>query len=645
MPELGEENERDTSPSPGRLRTLTRLFGSKATWTIATLSAAIAGSVPLVKNVDELRLYFERWGSDREYRATLQHPHPDILKEEVIATWSSGEIMLAMSQIDGYLGRLKDAPSWMKLCLTKSGVFPETHVNQYNDKIQIAETYNDRKNQLALQQRLDRIDIDKIEDGRFLQTSDAFQRLLRRSGKQFLSRYKQSEISHLAPAELYLLRNAIYGQYGYRFDTPKLRKFAYRMGWNSKWASFKPELVTRVERCNAFFLQELHPVAELGALGRGVLIRLPKSAASPRLLKSAFCTCLSQSKVHVDCRENPGGTNESEFRDYVDLIIDIVQGETNTVSWTFLDERSVAAADIDSFRFNQDKFFSAALDVSVALQAAFRDRSFTLAVSDGSARAAFWGVQLTLAGATVDRMGSDPGFMRDVADKMCVATREALELAGPHIPRVEELTPTGTSDGIGIVQKSIIFDNERIALTKEYVKKHYGLSLAEIEFTPRAVVVHSAGSGSLGEVYDRMKNPKLESARADARHEGPEANVSVHYLIDTDGAIYSLMKDFYIARHATGIGHLAIGIANIGVATPTEAQIAANAQLIRFLKKRYDSIEWVVASPEVATLKKSSFWEEKERDDAFENPGPGAAFMTKLRLRLGDLKLGTTPQE
>jgi len=44
-------------------------------------------------------------------------------------------------------------------------------------------------------------------------------------------------------------------------------------------------------------------------------------------------------------------------------------------------------------------------------------------------------------------------------------------------------------------------------------------------------------------------------------------NSLMHYLVDKDGMIYSLMQDFYVARHAVGLDHIAIGIGNVSAAS------------------------------------------------------------------------------
>jgi hypothetical protein len=96
--------------------------------------------------------------------------------------------------------------------------------------------------------------------------------------------------------------------------------------------------VSAVEMSNAYFLDEVHPIRELGALGRGVLIRRSDSATFPTFLKPGLCTCLAQRKFAIECRESASDSRD-EFHDFVDLVIDFRVGQAGRVEWTFLDSR------------------------------------------------------------------------------------------------------------------------------------------------------------------------------------------------------------------------------------------------------------------------------------------------------------------
>lgn len=43
---------------------------------------------------------------------------------------------------------------------------------------------------------------------------------------------------------------------------------------------------------------------------------------------------------------------------------------------------------------------------------------------------------------------------------------------------------------IKIIDKPIDFGKERIEMTKDYIKKHYGFEVENIEITPKIIVLH-----------------------------------------------------------------------------------------------------------------------------------------------------------
>ncbi len=73
-------------------------------------------------------------------------------------------------------------------------------------------------------------------------------------------------------------------------------------------------------------------------------------------------------------------------------------------------------------------------------------------------------------------------------------------------------------------------------------------------------------------------------------------NVGSHFLIDTNGTIYSSMPLNYIARHVIGLNYTSIGIENVGYTTNgfTDEQILANQKLIKYLQSMYPSIKYVI---------------------------------------------------
>jgi N-acetylmuramoyl-L-alanine amidase len=627
-------------------RSLVRLNKRLAIAAAAT-GTLIGGTVTAVQNMDALQARYQKWHHDREYENTLRRPFPDLLTDKDIEGWSSGRLQLAELQIDGYLGRLKSSPPWIKQCLRDRVIFPKNHDSQYNDRLELEETYIDRSNKEIIREKIDYIQINKIEDADIYRTPDPFTRLLKRASVQLLSSYKDSEISSLDKGELYLLRNAIYGQHGYKFDTPKLRKFANRRGWSAASATFKNDDVSALERCNAYFLEEVHPIKELGALGRAVLIRRSDSASFPAFLKPGLCTCLGQRKFAIDCRESASDPRD-EFHNFIDLVVDFRVGQAIAIEWTFLDNRYVSPADLDHFKGNQDRFISAAADLNAALHEVFRSRNIALVSSKDNQRGAYWGAKLTISEDALQQLASDPTFLREATVGVCKGVWDALEQAGPFIPRTVDLlaAPVDPSQPtLEIYDKPIVFDDLRIKLTKEYILRHYGVAGTGIELTPKLIVVNWTDTRTLEEAYEKFRPSILPMPRSPPSPSDGEVNYSAHYLIDRDGTIFNLMKDFEIARHMIGLDRQALAIANVGSANVplTPAQAQATAQLVRFLTRKYESISFLIGASEYETFLGTYLWEEK---DPLLKPiasGPGPTFLGEVRGRLPDIALRSAP--
>jgi N-acetylmuramoyl-L-alanine amidase/YARHG domain len=579
--------------------------------------------------------------NERSYIAQLQNPYPTLLDHAAIAGWSSGQVRLALYQIDGYHGLLKTAPIWIKVCLTSVDIFSELANHQFNDRIELPESYVDWQNKQILQQRLDQIDKDQREDGAALRINDPFKKLLTRSRYQLLSRYKDSELPQLDKTELYLLRNAIYARHGYPFSTAKLWKFVNRMGWTRN--KYTP--ITPVEACNAFFLQDLHPTQELGALGRGVLIKDSATAPQSNYVRPAICSCLAEAGRHIDCQQGPGQSDRADFHAFVDLIIEFDSGPSNTVEWTFLDEQDVVGADLDNFKTHEERFYASALAFNVAIQNALRTAGQDL-LSTADQHGPYWKLRLTLSPDTFSALARNPAFSSGLAQNVCESVHGAFEHAGPFIPRTvaPPARPDPTNPVLEINDKPIEFEGLRTKLTQEYVKTHYGIAIKDIDFLPGALtmlIVHRSKTDDLPSFYESVRKSILPGTQEFEDDENADVNMSTHYVVDKDGTIYSLMKDFQIARHSIGLDRHAIGITVIGTAKdePSEKQVVATAMLVRYLKSKYGSIAWLIGDQDMTRFQGDPLWEEKLPFSADPARDPSAPFMIKLRAFVNDLAL------
>jgi beta-N-acetylhexosaminidase len=192
-------------------------------------------------------------------------------------------------------------------------------------------------------------------------------------------------------------------------------------------------------------------------------------------------------------------------------------------------------------------------------------------------------------------------------------------------------------------QKPIIFNQERIDMTKSYIKEHYGLHVRDIEINPKIILLHWTALESFEDSFLRLKPQKLFSDRKDIAKAGA-LNVSAHYLVDRDGAIYQLMPDNYMARHVIGLNYSSIGIENVGGKDNkeedlTEAQVRANVALIRYLKSKYPDIEYLVGHHEYRLMEKTPLWLEKDSSYRTKKSDPGVKFMKSVREEIEDLNL------
>jgi hypothetical protein len=370
------------------------IWRSRKAWVIAAtaLGSATAGGAAFVTNFETLSSHATDYLKTRDYIRTLKSPYPSILDEKTVSSWNVGTLELATYQIRGYLGQLKSSPSWIRQCLTTPEIFPDNYASQFNDHLELPESNTDSQNIALLSRRIDAIE---IQNDPLLRINDPYVRLLERASSTLLHRYKETEIAKLENTELYLLRNSIYMRHGRPFDTAKLEKYANRKGWPSLGAAYKPTSVTPVELCNALYLNALHASRELGAVGRGILIRNQNPSPTADLLKASLCSCLGQPKVLVECRENSGASEQDEFRDYVDLVLDFSVADANAVEWTFLDPRNVISADLGDLKPHMDTFLSSAVHFNAGVQSALKAHSLPFAGSHGRKNGPFWGAQVS----------------------------------------------------------------------------------------------------------------------------------------------------------------------------------------------------------------------------------------------------------
>lgn len=183
-----------------------------------------------------------------------------------------------------------------------------------------------------------------------------------------------------------------------------------------------------------------------------------------------------------------------------------------------------------------------------------------------------------------------------------------------------------------IIDKPIIFNEERMHLTSEYLLNRYGIEKEKPTIEPKMIVLHWTAIPTLQDSFEAFENPTLPNWRPDIENVSG-LNVSTHFLVDRDGTIYRLMPENIMGRHVIGLNHVAIGVENVGGAenTPlTDAQLKANIYLVSYLAKKYD-IEYLIGHHEYTLFENHPFWLEKDQNYRTKKSDPGPEFMNEVR--------------
>lgn len=205
------------------------------------------------------------------------------------------------------------------------------------------------------------------------------------------------------------------------------------------------------------------------------------------------------------------------------------------------------------------------------------------------------------------------------------------------------LTSYAEAQTFRIFEKPILFNEERQQLSLEYLEKRHGILQETATIEPKMVVVHWTAVYSLEATFD-VFNPVQLAGRPELTS-ASRLNVSAHFLVDRDGTIFRLLPDTTFAMHTIGLNYMAIGIENIGgpAAPLTRAQVKANAELIRYLRKKHD-IEFLIGHHEYDAFQGSPLWKESDPNYITQKQDPGDRFMKRLRKELSDLSFKSRPE-
>ena len=197
-----------------------------------------------------------------------------------------------------------------------------------------------------------------------------------------------------------------------------------------------------------------------------------------------------------------------------------------------------------------------------------------------------------------------------------------------------------------IENKPIVFNQERVELTREYLLERYGLQQESPYISPKMIVLHWTVIPTLKEAFEAFDPATLPNWRPDIENVSG-LNVSSQFMVDRDGTIYSLMPETNMARHVIGLNHCAIGIENIGGTKElplTKAQLKSNIWLVEYLSNKYP-IEYLIGHYEYTNFVNHPLWLEKDETYRTVKTDPGKDFMEKVRKATKNLNFKPVPKK
>ena len=160
--------------------------------------------------------------------------------------------------------------------------------------------------------------------------------------------------------------------------------------------------------------------------------------------------------------------------------------------------------------------------------------------------------------------------------------RAAAAIAAAALVVVATASSDAAAPRPRIVVKPIPFGSARLAETRAYANRHYGVDSWRLVH-PHVIVEHYTASDSFASAYATFAS--------NASNLGELPGVCAHFVVDRDGTIYRLVPPNIICRHTVGLNYTAIGVESVGT---TDAQILsdrpqleASLRLTRWLRCRF----------------------------------------------------------
>ncbi len=199
---------------------------------------------------------------------------------------------------------------------------------------------------------------------------------------------------------------------------------------------------------------------------------------------------------------------------------------------------------------------------------------------------------------------------------------------------------------VKIIDKPVVMNPERDSLTLEYLETRYGLKQENPTINPKMVVVHWTAIPTLEKTLKAFNPVKLPNWRPEIAGAGA-LNVGAQFVIDQDGKIYRLFPETYMARHVIGLNYCAIGIENVGGLEDmplTKKQLRSNVKLIKYLKKKYPAIEYVIGHLEYQNFENHELWLEKDPNYRTQKTDPGVDFLNSIRQKTSEYNWKPVPE-
>jgi N-acetylmuramoyl-L-alanine amidase len=135
-----------------------------------------------------------------------------------------------------------------------------------------------------------------------------------------------------------------------------------------------------------------------------------------------------------------------------------------------------------------------------------------------------------------------------------------------------------------IVHDPIPFGEKRVAETRAYAVRHYGLHRARLVH-PKVIVEHMTANSSFSATFNTFAPDVADSEL----HELP--GTCSHFVIDPAGRIHQLVSLKWMCRHTVGLNYTAIGIEHVGTSEAgvlsNRKMISASLRLTRWLQSKY----------------------------------------------------------